>query len=123
MKWLMGKKDIPEYLYHATYKQLLKSIKEKGLGGEVSPYPWQLVKPGIVYLATEFDIALSYAETNDNVPDEWIDEIVVFKIDTKDLDKNKIKTDTNVKLNKDEEAATIMYEGIIPYNILEKVTE
>jgi hypothetical protein len=51
-----------KYLYHATYLPFLKSIKAKGLGN-TSQKMWSDSKGrGVVYLATESEIAYSYAE-------------------------------------------------------------
>jgi hypothetical protein len=102
--------DIPEFLYHATYRPLLKSIKQHGLGGDKAQAKWEDSKPGVVYLATDPNVAESYAETSDVVPDEWLDQIVILKISTNGLE-NKIQIDRNVQ---DNEGDTLEYHGIIP---------
>ena len=108
----MFKEYIPDILYHATYKPLLKSIKEKGLGNTDKTY-WIDSKPGVVYLAASEDIAISYAEVNEQCPEEWLDQIVVLKIDVNDLDIKKLSVDKNVKLEPGEEPETFEYYGII----------
>jgi RNA:NAD 2'-phosphotransferase (TPT1/KptA family) len=62
----------PQKLYHATYKALLPKIRKSGLGNTKKTY-WEDSKPGIVYLAADPDIAESYAEANENCPEEWLD--------------------------------------------------
>ena len=101
--------NFPQYLYHATYKPLLKSIIQNGLGNTTNTY-WDDSKPGVVYLAKDPDIAISYAETNEAVDEAWLDEIIVLKINTDDLDKSKLKIDENVK---DNAGDTLEYHGII----------
>ena len=105
--------DIPETLYHATYGALLDSIKEHGLGGKSSGYEWEDSKSGVVYLATDEDVAISYAETNEDVPEEWLDDIVVLEIDTTNLNPDKLLIDSNVQ---DNDGSTVEYHGVIPFD-------
>ena len=107
--------NIPKYLYHATYKPLLKKIKEHGLNTTMSKKNWEDSKPGVVYLAVDPDVAESYAETNDVVSDDWLDQIIILKIDTSKLDKQKIKPDSNVR-NDDND--TLEYHGAIPFSAI-----
>lgn len=96
-------------LYHATYKPLLKSIQANGLGGGGAQTKWTDSKPGVVYLAKDPDVAVSYAETNDEVPEEWLDQIVVLAISTDSLDTSKLKDDENVL----DDDSTLEYHGVI----------
>lgn len=100
------------YLYHATYKPLLKKIKEHGLDTRMSKKAWEDSIPGYVYLALEPDVAFSYAESSEEVPEEWIDKIIVLKIDRESLDQSKLFIDQNVI---DNEGDTLEYRGIIPW--------
>ena len=102
---------IPEFLYHATYRPLLKSIKTHGLGGSGAQAKWEDSKPGVVYLAIDPNVAESYAETSDLVPDEWLDKIIILKISTRGLDTSKFYLDSNVL---DNEGDTLEYHGVIP---------
>jgi pyrimidine deaminase RibD-like protein len=102
--------DVPPVLYHATYKPRLKSIKLKGLGAGGKPN-WEDSQRGVVYLALDPNVAESYAETSDMVPDEWLDQIVILKISTAGLDPNKFQIDSNVQ---DNEGDTVEYHGVIP---------
>jgi len=116
--------ELPQYLYHATYKPFLKSIKEKGLGN-TGRKMWSDSKGrGVVYLALDKDVAYSYAETAewlDDVEDydKYADNIIVLKIDTNKLDKEKLFIDENV-LDND---STVEYHGIIPFTSVVKVIE
>lgn len=101
-----------KYLYHATYKQLLGSIKRHGLGATKQTY-WTDSKPGVVYLSTDEDVAVSYAEANENVPEEYIDNIVVLKIPFDSLDPNFLFIDENVQ---DNDGVTLEYHKIIPFS-------
>lgn len=100
-----------KFLYHATYKPKLKSINEHGLGGAPKiKRNWSDSKKGVVYLAYDPNIAESYAESSDNVPEHYLDQIVILKIDTNQLDKDKLRMDENVIDGKD----TLEYHGVIP---------
>lgn len=107
--------DIPQHLYHATYKPLLKSIKKKGLDTSISKKSWEDSVPGYVYLAKDPYVAYDYAETSETVPDDWIDEIVILKINTDKIDLSKLFIDQNVIDNLGD---TLEYRGIIPWNAL-----
>jgi hypothetical protein len=104
--------SIPHYLYHATYRPLLRGIKQKGLGN-TRRKNWEDSKNGIVYLATDPYVAESYAESSDDVNEDWLDEIVILQVDTSELDKSKFSVDSN-----NLEGDTIQYEGIIPSECL-----
>jgi len=98
-----------EFLYHATYEPLMDSIRAKGLGA-TGRTNWEDSKPGVVYLAYDPDVAESYAETSERVPEEWLDQIVVLKIRASNLDSSKLFSDENVIDGQD----TLEYRGVIP---------
>jgi hypothetical protein len=114
--------DIPEVLYHATFKPLLKKIKEEGLGGKSSKPLWSDSKKGIVYLAKDKYVAASYAETvfdeNEDLPESWEEKIIILTIKTDDLDKSKLFIDQNVL---DNEGDTLEYHGVIPFSSITSV--
>ena len=120
--------EIPKYLYHATYKPLLRKIKEQGLGGKSSRRMWEDSKKGVVYLAKDKYDSISYAEVAlENPPEslemrieeeDWENNIIVLKINTDHLDKTKFKLDQNVK---DNEGDLFEYHGIIPFEFIELI--
>lgn len=104
--------SVPPVLYHATYRPLLRSIKRGGLGGPGSEKKkWEDSIHGAVYLALDPNVAESYAETSDSVPDEWLDEIVILQISTDGLNPGKFMLDRNVR---DNAGDTVEYHGVIP---------
>lgn len=103
--------DNTQWLYHATYRPLLKSIKAHGLGGDQAQAKWEDSKPGVVYLATDPNVAESYAESSDAVPEHWLDEIVILKIAADKLDQSRLFVDQNVQ---DNTGDTLEYHGVIP---------
>ena len=113
---------VPEKLYHATYRQFLKSIQQKGLGNTKRKM-WSDSVRGVVYLADDPWVAESYAETAEwpedrEDPDAYYDNIIILEIDTSKLDSSKIKIDSNVLLNEGEENSTWEYHGIIPWEAI-----
>jgi len=112
------KENTQQYYYHATYRPLLKKIKEKGLDTRDSKKAWDDSVPGYVYLAKDLDVAASYAETSETVPDSWLDQIIILTIDASKLDPNKLFDDENVK---NESTDTVEYRGVIPFNAVVKV--
>lgn len=112
--------DIPNKLYHATYKQFLNSIKQKGLGNTKNKM-WKDSKLGVVYLAGDPWVAESYAEESEwldevDDADEYLDNIVILEINSNNLDKNNLFVDENVLLDEDTENATWEYHGVIPWS-------
>ena len=110
--------NVPKYLYHATYKPFLNSIKKKGLGNTNKKMYTDSKGKGTVYLALDPDVAISYAETAewlDDVDDydKYADNIIVLKIDTQSLNQSNFYIDDNVI---DNEGDTIEYHGIIPFS-------
>lgn len=106
----LGISEDADVLYHATYEPFLKSIMANGLGGAGAQQQWEDSKPGYVYLARDPEVAESHAEANEEVPDEYIDNIVVLAVDTSKLDMDNLEDDPNV-LNDD---STLAYKGVIP---------
>lgn len=111
--------NVPPVLYHATYKPRLKSIKLKGLGAG-GKRNWEDSLRGVVYLALDPNVAESYAESSDMVPDEWLDQIVILKISTAGLDPNKFGIDSNVQ---DNSGDTVEYHGVIPVSNISLYTQ
>ena len=107
-------------LYHATYRPLLKKIKEKGLDTRDSKRAWEDSVPGYVYLAKDKDVAGSYAESSDFVPESWIDEIVILTVDVTKIDQDKLFSDENVR---NESTDTLEYRGIIPWEAIIRVED
>ena len=102
--------EVIPMLYHATYKPFLDSIMKNGLGGSGAQTQWEDSKPGYVYLAKDPEVAVSHAEANEEVPDEYIDNIVVLSIDASQLDQDNLEDDPNVI----DDDSTLAYKGIIP---------
>ena len=107
--------DVPQYLYHATYKPLLKKIKEIGLDTSSNKKAWDDSISGHVYLALDPYVAESYSEESEMVPESWLDNITILKVDTNKLDKSKLFIDQNVQ---DNEGDTLEYRGVIPWEAL-----
>lgn len=106
------------YLYHATYKPVLPLIKQHGLDNTNAHLAWNDSVRGVVYLATDKDIAGSFAETSVDVPDEWVNDIVVLQIDTTFLDLSKLRLDRNIQ---DNTGYSYEYHGVIPWAAVRKI--
>lgn len=113
-----AKINLPDKLYHATYGPLLTSIQNNGLAGVGCLKNWEDSKDGVVYLALAPEVAESYAEAADNVPDEWLEAIVVLAIPVSRLDLTRLTLDSNVQNNSGD---TLEYSGIIPWSAIEVI--
>ena len=110
----------PASLYHATYKPLVLKIKTEGLGGNSAKANWPDSKKGVTYWAKSADIAYSYAETCESVPEDGLDQRVVFECKIENFDLKKLFLDSNVIENDD---ATFEYHGIMPFDKLKEISE
>lgn len=96
-------KQLPQYLYHATYPHRWKMIKQAGglkthLNRRLRN--WSDSRD-VICLSEDPDVAESYAETAlDELDKDW--DIVILKIDTKYLDKNYLSYDANILYDEDD---------------------
>jgi hypothetical protein len=97
-------------LYHATYQACHDSIMKHGLEPAKSKKVWDFSKDDVVYLATTPEMAISFAETAENVPEAWIDEIIVFEVDFLDVCDN-LQPDDSIR---EEPFCTCEHRGGIP---------
>lgn len=109
--------NLPDYLYHATYKPLLSKIKQSGLRGGINKF-WDDSSPDVVYLSDDPNVAESYAETSDIVDEDWLDLIVILKIDISKLDPALLEIDDN-NLSGD----TYQYAGTISPDVIVDIYE
>ena len=106
------------FLYHATPSCYVDSIKEFGLGGKIPEKrfwsyegtPYENIKCG-VFLATDEYVAESYLDTSEEFEElcekyEEELEIVVFRINTSDLDLSLLSEDKNQMQEGDESEKT-----------------
>ena len=121
---------IPRVLYHATYASLLPDIKHYGLV-KGKRKNWD-ISGDYIYLSADKDNAYSYAETSEIVPEEWLHDIIVLKIDTSKLDLSKLDIDHNINYGIDDEVDVedpytwieYQYDGnISPNAIIDILTE
>jgi hypothetical protein len=96
--------------YHATYGALLPKIRKEGLDTSDAQAWWEDSEPGVVYLALDPDVAASYAESSEMVPESWLDDIWIIEIPQDALDPEKLHADRNVIGGTD----TFEYHGTIP---------
>lgn len=126
MRFLINNEEVTlKYLYHATYKPFLNSIKKNGLGNTNRKMYSDSKGKGVVYLTDDADVATSYAEESEWVeeqedPDKYLDNIIILKIDVSKLDQDKLFSDENVRSIDD---ATYEYHGIIPFDAVIDVIE
>jgi predicted kinase len=106
-----------KYFYHATYKPALKHIKKHGLGAKIPEkrLAWSFSRANVVCLSRLKEVAESYAETAEEIPNEWLDQIVVLKIPRNLLNLKKLRIDPNVHVELPEEISW-EYQGVIPWS-------
>jgi hypothetical protein len=106
---------IPRVLYHATYAPYLPSIEDHGIGGKPGLKNYDASEDGIVYLATSRNVAVSYAEVSEEVPEAFLEQIVVLAVAVSDLDPSKLAADRNVHMDEPEHGQTFEYHGVIKH--------
>jgi len=121
--------DVPHILFHATFKALLPLIKKEGIVAGGGKYRNFVDVEKGVYLGYSPDYAGSMIEAseNENIPEEWFDDIVILTIDTSKLDLNKLDRDPNVlpqedeyddEIPPDDTVYSYIYRGNIPFNAI-----
>lgn len=111
--------EIPEKLYHATYRPLLRSIQKHGIvpgGKRFKNFDWS---KNFVYLAEQPENAISFVEVaeNDDIPEDWIDDIVVLEVDVSKLNLTKMTPDENWNPGVSDDYVgyrSFQYDGTIP---------
>lgn len=79
--------------------------------------------PGSVYLATYPDVARSYAEVSEEVPEEWLEQIVVLEIDLPAEMAAQLQADPNVRAAGDTEPSTWVFRGVIGPDCIRSMSE
>lgn len=115
------------FLYHATYQPYWTEIQRDGFlaGGKHSNWI-NLSKNELVYLARDPEVAYSYCETSEDVPEEYLDQIVVLQVDIDKLDLELLDIDENVAYSYDsptdpdypETWEEFQYSGSIPLSAI-----
>ena len=123
----LPKDKIPEFLYHATYKPYLNEIKKDGKISINPPHDnWEMDNDRCIYLAANKDMARSFAETSDYVPEDFLNEIVILKIPSNKLDLEYLELDPNIDLYFDPEGLTdfcYAYYKDIPFSAVQELKE
>lgn len=101
-------------LFHATYEPLLDDIARDGLGA-TDRTNWPGSQSGVVYLSERPGEAESFAEIAPDVPEEWLDRIVVLSVSADALSQSKLQED---RANRDSQATTFEYQDIVPPELL-----
>ena len=119
-----------DFLYHATYKPYWEEIQKDGFISGGRHCNWQdLSKSNLIYLARDPEVAYSYCETSDSVPEEFLDQIVVLQIDINKLNIDSLNIDENVAYSYDgptdpdypETWQEFQYEEKIPVSFITKI--
>ncbi len=109
------------YLYHATDRKNLESIKQNGL--LINP-PEHAFKEeigvealkGKIFLALDADAAEAYAECADECPED----IVVLKVDIDALNQNSFEYDWNNRCEYYNDINSCVYKSDIPSQLLKE---
>lgn len=111
--------EVPKYLYHATFRPLVKSIKKSGIipgGNDIRAFDW--CDKNYVYLTVSDGMAESFIDCaeNDDIPEDWFGDYVILTIDTDKLDKTNLARDINFNSSDEDEDnfSSYMYAGTIP---------
>lgn len=77
---------------------------------------WENCENG-VYLAKSPDQAEAFPETadeNEDIPEEWLNDIAVFQVDVLHLDKTLLEADPNIIWDTTEKVDCWIYKDQIP---------
>lgn len=106
------------WLYHATFRRNIASIREMGLGAKQKKN-WDISMNNVVCLALDPAEANDYCECAEDVSDSVYESgIVVFAVNTKDLNRQRLMQDPNLR-----DVESYIYQGIIPSDKLYVITD
>ena len=106
------------WLYHATFRKYLPSIKTLGLGAKQKKN-WNISTSNVVCLAKDPYEANDYCECAEDVADSVYDSgIVVLAINVTGLDRRRLMQDPNL-----HDIESYIYQGIIPVDNIYVITE
>lgn len=120
------KGGIPRLLYHATFYELVSDILDDGIlpgGKDIQNYEGN--ESG-VYLTPDKELAISMVETteNENIPEEWLDEIVVLTIDLHKIDNKKLfEKDPHWNPSGKDAVKSFLYREIIHPSAILKIED
>ena len=107
-------------LYHATYAALQESIREHGLcRAQIRKKSWEDCSSEYIYLCLDADCAIAFCEASDDVPEQWLNEIILIAVDAEKLDICLFALDENI-INT-ERLTAYQYRGDIPMSVIEFV--
>lgn len=107
-------------VYHATTARNAGHIKTEGLKIN-QPGNWDDIRTNdCIFFAFSAEVAIDYVETSDTYDDS---KIVVFSVDTSDLDMDSIGYDWNNRCEELNDINSFAYYEEVPSGVLHKMTE
>ena len=106
------------WLYHATYRTNLKSIKDNGLGAKQIKN-WEFSEDGVVCFCDDAEAAFTFCECSELASDYKIERgIIVLAVNSKDLSRSRVSRDPNINPSNGDPSKYFTYRGVIPANKL-----
>lgn len=104
-------------LYHATYMALAEDIRIHGLcRGLIRQKAWGDCSSEYIYLCQDATCAVSFCETSTDVPEHWLDDIVVIAVNAEALDASLFELDKNI--TNSARLTSYQYKGDVPVSAL-----
>ena len=105
------------YLYHATDRKNLESIKQNGLLVNPPDHNWKdMYCNGKIFLALSAEVADDYANSSDNPPEN----IVILKVKLDALNDNCFDYDWNNRCEYRQDINSCIYKSDIPGDLLQE---
>jgi hypothetical protein len=105
------------YLYHATDRKNLESIKQNGLLVNPPDHNWKdMYCDGKIFLALSAEVADDYAKSSDNPPEN----IVILKVKLDALNDNSFGYDWNNRCEYRQDINSCIYKSNIPGDLLQE---
>lgn len=108
-------------LYHATFRQYLESIKEYGLGGNITKRNHDISNEEVlVYLSEDYEeCEIMISEADPIISGELtMDDVILLEVCSDDLDGMFLYPDANLN-NWDEGTTSWEYLKVIPFDKIE----
>lgn len=106
-------------IFHATRDRFISKIRKEGIRAKRKKSYEGQQADGLVYFAYDYDVAASYVEAADNVPEEWEDDkIIVLAVKQYELQPDYVFSDPNLPNEDFATASTLAYGLTVPPNLI-----
>ena len=106
-------------IFHATRDRFISKIRKEGIRAKKKKSFEGQVGNELIYFAYDYNVAASYVESADNIPEEWeYDNIIILAVKQYELQPAYVFPDPNLPDEDFTTASTLAYGLTVPPNLI-----